>query len=200
VIYSLDARGLVASLSDASTEARPDPSGRLHRSEMGEVLASQDAMHALAADTGGKATFNINTLERGLSRALKETSVYYLLAWKPEEQNQRSSKFRRIEVKVIGKPNLTVHVRRGFFDREPEAPTASTTKTKAPPTEAKDNAPVNPSETALRKAIFAPYPDRDIPVSLSLSYIDTPNKRAMLTADMEVPCVFFSFQPVEGKM
>lgn len=120
----MDARGLVASLTDASSESRADPTGRLLRANQGELLASQDSLNALAADTGGKAVFNTNALEPGLSRVLSETSTYYLLAWKPEHETQRASKFRRIEVKVVGQPNLTVQVRRGFFDREPE-----TTKT-----------------------------------------------------------------------
>ena len=45
-------------------------------------------MHALAADTGGKALFNTNDLSKGLAPALKETSVYYLLAWKPDEERK----------------------------------------------------------------------------------------------------------------
>ena len=53
VIYSMDARGLVASLADASMEVAFDPSGRLERGSHGELLASQDILNALARDTGG---------------------------------------------------------------------------------------------------------------------------------------------------
>ena len=116
VIYSMDARGLVASLTDSS-ESQFDPTGRLENANSGELLASQDSLNALARDTGGKAVFNTNSLDRGLRRALKETSTYYLLAWKPDRESQQS-KFRRIEVKVAGRPDLTVQVRRGFFDRD----------------------------------------------------------------------------------
>lgn len=195
VIYSLDARGLVASLVDASSDYHPDPSGRLSRAGMGELSATQDAMNALASDTGGKATFNTNSLEPGLTRALKETSVYYLLAWKPE-QTQKASKFRRIEVKLIGKPNLNVQVRRGFFDKEPETSITKAAKTKTNET---NKEPVKSPEAELRKVILSPYPVRDIPVSLSLSYINTPAKGAMLTTAMQVPNEFFSFLPREGK-
>jgi VWFA-related protein len=200
VIYSLDARGLVASLIDASSDSQFDPSGRLLRAGIGELSATQDAMNALAADTGGKATLNTNALEPGLTRALRETSVYYLLAWKPDQQTQLTSKFRRIEVKVIGKPNLTVQVRRGFFDKEPEAPRAKQTKAK-PSTTPKDidKEPVNPALTELHKEMLAPYPNREIPVSLSLTYLNTPNRGLMLTALMQVPNEFLSFQPADGK-
>lgn len=202
VIYSLDARGLVASLADASTQSQPDPTGRLLRSGMGELSATQDAMNALASDTGGRPTFNTNSLEPGLGRALKGTSIYYLLAWKPEVQTEHASKFRRLEVKVIGKPDLTVQVRRGFFDREPE--TTNTKSAKASTTEKNDKAkkesePVTSPEAELRKVLLAPYPDRGIPVSLSLTYMNTPAKKPLLSAALQVPNEFFSFAPVNGK-
>ena len=167
VIYSIDARGLVASLNDPSIASSPDPSGRLQRAEMGELSATQDAMNALAADTGGKATFNTNLLEPSLGQALKKTSTYYLLAWKPESSSPQSSKFRRIEVKVVNRPDLIVQVRRGFFDREPDLANAKT-KTEKP---AKTNhSKETSSETELQNLIRTAYPNRDIPVSLSLTY------------------------------
>jgi len=203
VIYSMDARGLVASLSDASSESQFDPTGRVLRANSGELVASQDSLNALAADTGGKAVFNTNSLEPGLTRALKETSVYYLLAWKPDSEAQHASKFRRIEVKVVGKSDLTVQVRRGFFDREPETDSNSTKTAKAEKAEkAKKEtaqAPDKSPEAELRKVILGPYPDRDIPVSLSLSYINTPARGSMLTAAMQIPNEFFSFAPANGR-
>jgi VWFA-related protein len=200
VIYSLDARGLVASLADISTGSAFDPSGRLSHATNGELLASRDSLSALAADTGGRTVFNTNSLGPGLGRALKETSTYYLLAWKPEEA-RRVSKFRRIEVKVVGKPDLTVLVRRGFFDKEPEPASAQAKKdmkSENAPKEA-DKDPAQASEAELRKVLIAPYPDRDIPVSLSLSYLNTLAKGPMLSAAMQVPNEFLGFAPVNGK-
>ena len=195
VIYSMDARGLVASLKDASTESQFDISGRVQRAEHGELSASQDALNALARDTGGRAVFNTNALGSGLARALKETSVYYLLAWKPEGEAQHASKFRRLEVKVVGNREVTVQVRRGFFD-VPEPPMARTTKGEKPNAQG----PAKKSPVAeLRKVMFATYPNRDIPVSLSLTYLKTPSKRTMLTALMQVPNEFLSFVPAPGK-
>jgi VWFA-related protein len=196
VIYSMDARGLVTGLPDASTGGEFDLSGRVSRAAAGELLASQDGLNALAHDTGGKAILNTNSLEPGLSRALKETASYYLLAWKPDKENQRAGKFRRIEVKVIGKPGLLVQVRRGFFDIEPTASASKPAKTK----KGKDEAPVaNSPEAELRKVIFAPYPNRDLPVSLNLSYVNTPSKGLMLSAVLNVSTEFFSFAPANGK-
>ncbi len=191
VIYSMDARGLVASLTDASTDVAFDPSGRLDRATHGELLASQDALNALAKDTGGRPTFNTNALEPGLSRALKETSVYYLLAWKPEREAQ--GRFHRIEVSVVRRPELTARMRRGFFDVEPE-PVAK---------KAKDTNGPKPAETTpeakLREVISAPYPNRGIPISLNLSYLNAPEKGGLLSTSMQFAGEFLSFSADAGK-
>lgn len=192
VIYSIDARGLVAGLTDASS-SQFDPGGRLQRGAMGELSASQDGLNALARDTGGKAFFNSNALEPAVGRALKETSNYYLLAWKPDQETKASSKFRRIEVKVAGKSGLTVQVRRGFFDVEP-TPLASKTKTPTKQASA-EKAP----GAELVKVIGRPFPEREIPISLSLNYLNLPDKGSVLSASMQVPREFFSFAPVNGK-
>lgn len=197
VIYSIDARGLVASLTDASTDVAVDISGRLQNATSGELRSSQDSMNALAADTGGRAIFNTNSLEPGLGRALKDTATYYLLAWKPDKESQQS-KFRKIEVKVVGRPNLTVQVRRGFFDREPENATAN--KKAEKPTQSKKGTDAAQSPNAeLKKVLLAPFPNREIPVSLSLNYLNTPAKGMMLSTALQVPNEFLTFVPTNGK-
>ena len=190
VIYSLDARGLVATLNDVSVEQAFDPSGRLERGSAGELNATQDALNALARDTGGRAVFNTNSLDAGVNRALKESSVYYLLAWKPEQGSAASSKFRRIEVKLLAKPDLTVRVRRGFYDTEPAE------------AESKDRNPKPTTKTPqeqLRAAIGAPYPERAIPVAISLNYVNTPDNKMLLSTSLQIPSQFISFTPDEGK-
>jgi hypothetical protein len=127
---------------------------------------------------------------------LKETSTYYLLAWKPEHESQQS-KFRRIEVKVVGHPDFIVKVRRGFFDREPEI--AKTAKSAPKAKEKTEADTAKTSEAELRKAMLSQYPEREIPVSLSLSYMNTPAKGLMLSAALQVPNEFLSFVPTNGK-
>lgn len=189
VIYSLDSRGLVASVSDVSVESAFDVTGRLDRATHGELKASQDGMHALAHDTGGRAVFGTNDLGVGLSRALQETSTYYLLAWRPNREAQEG-KFRRIEVKLLAKPELTVRVRRGFYDREP-APVES---------KAKNPSPVAKTpEVHLREALGTTYPDRGIPISLNLNYVHTPDKRMLLSTSLKIAAESLSFGPEDGK-
>ena len=196
VIYSIDARGLVASLTDASSDVAPDPSGRLQRIAAGELVESQDAMNALASDTGGRSIFNTNALDAGVRQALEETSTYYLLAWRPERNEQKSEKFRHIEVNVIGRPELSVRVRKGFFDLERAPVSARQSKNLDQKTdEAKEKA----AETQLRAAITAPFPERGLPVSLSLTWTDTAEKRQILNIAVKVNGRAVSFEGENGK-
>lgn len=193
VIYSMDTRGLVASLTDASTEGIFDPSGRLERASHGELHATQDGMNALAVDTGGKAVFNTNDLRQGLAPALKETSTYYLIAWKPDAESQKQSRFRNVEVKVIGRSDLTVRVRKGYYDLDPPPPTVA--KATAQP-------PVPQSAPAkLRESLTAPYPERSFPVMLSAAYYDVADKGPILSTAIQMPGEFLVFgeQP-DGKI
>jgi VWFA-related protein len=193
VVYSMDSRGLVASLVDASSDVAFDPSGRLQRATAGELSATQDAMNALARDTGGRLVINTNTLEPALKKALGETSTYYLLAWKPEQgTGQPSSRFRKIEVKLINTPDLTVRVRRGFYEVEPTPAPSAKEKEKEHQKKA-EKPEQNTLETRMRKVIASPYPDRGIPIALSLSYVNASNKGELLSTSMQIPSELLSF-------
>jgi VWFA-related protein len=193
VIYSMDTRGLVASLQDASTERPFDPTGRLSSSTHGELAATQDGMNALAVDTGGKAVFNTNDLKKGLAPAINETSTYYLLAWKPDGEAQKQRRFRNLEVKLVNRPDLTVRVRKGYFDLDPPAPVVAKETTQS--------AKPSSAPAKLRESIMAAYPERGLPILLSADYYDVPDKGPMLSTAIQVPGEFLVFgeQP-DGKI
>jgi VWFA-related protein len=193
VIYSMDTRGLVATLHDASVDRPFDPFGRLSLSAHGELTASQDVLNALAVDTGGKAIFNTNDLQKGLAPAIKETSTYYLMAWKPDAESQKQSRFRNVEVKVVGRPDLIVRVRKGYFDLDPPTPVAA--KATPQPT------PVRTAPAKLRESIIAPYPERGLPILISADYYDVADKGPMLSTAAQIPGEFLTFgeQP-DGKV
>ncbi|HKR00554.1 MAG TPA: VWA domain-containing protein, partial [Pyrinomonadaceae bacterium] len=103
VIYALDSRGLMTGKMDDPTAAPMfDPGGRLASVENQDMSISQEPLQVLASSTGGRAFLNSNSLKEGFSKGVKETSAYYLLAWRPLNEEQRNKKFRRIEVKIIG--------------------------------------------------------------------------------------------------
>lgn len=195
VIYSMDTRGLVGSLHDAATERPFDPFGRLMTSSSRELSASQDGLNALAADTGGKALFNTNDLRKGLAPALKETSTYYLLAWKPDAASQKQGRFRNLEVKLVNRSDLSVRVRKGFFDLDPTSP--SNVAKSSPKS---DNKPIS-APAKLRESLSATYPERALPILLSADYYDIAGKGPMLSTAIQMPGEFLVFgeQP-DGKI
>jgi VWFA-related protein len=178
VIYSIDARGLTAGLPDASVVVAADPSGRLSRGGMGELKASQDGLNAMASDTGGRAFFNTNSLSLAVNNALKETSVYYLLAWRPDNEEQRNAKFRRLEVSITGRPDLIVRFRRGLGESTDEAAKRS-----------KETQPAAARKTPLeelRGALQAVYPLTALPVSISLAFLDSAQYGSTLTTSIKI--------------
>jgi VWFA-related protein len=179
VIYSLDARGLGAGLPDASQQVMADPSGVLLRTNGGELRATQDGMNALASDTGGRAFFNTNSMPSAIATALKETSTYYLLAWRPETEEQRNPKFRRIEVSVVGRSDLVVRFRRGFGE-PPEG--ASKNKEKQDEPLPVRKTPVD----EINAALSAQYPMTAMPVAIALNYLDTAQYGGTLTTTIKV--------------
>lgn len=196
VIYSMDTRGLVATLRGASVEAPFDVGGQLATATHGELSASQDGLNALAVDTGGKALFNTNDLTQGLAPAIKETSSYYLLAWKPDAESQKHGRFRQLEVKLVRRSDLTVRVRKGFFDLDPSPTSAASNKK---PEQTPTTTKTVPAK--LRESITAPYPERSLPILMSVDYYDVVGKGPTLSTAIQLPGEFLSFgeQP-DGKI
>ena len=186
VIYSIDARGLVVTLVNDGTGG--DPTGRLLRASQGEVFAFQDPLNALAQDSGGRALFNNNDLYRAVENGLKETSFYYLLGWTPEKTGDNPNKFRRLELAVIGRPELTVRVRKGSFNLE------------TPKAKRQESAKPQPVEAKLQEALVAKTTVREIPVSMALSYVDTPDKGSSLSVSIEIPTEVLSSNADDEKL
>jgi len=146
-------------------------------------------MNALAVDTGGKALFNTNDLVQGLAPAMKETSTYYLLAWKPDSESQKQKRFRQLEVKLVGRPDLTVRVRKGFFDVDPPAATAAANDKKA----VEQPGPSKTVPAKLRQTISAAYPQRELPIVMSADYYDVAEKGPTVSTSIQLPGEFLSF-------
>ncbi|HEY0729362.1 MAG TPA: VWA domain-containing protein [Pyrinomonadaceae bacterium] len=184
VIYSIDARGLAVPLVADGTGS--DPTGRLLRASQGEVFAFQDPLNALAQDSGGRALFNNNDLFTAVENGLKETSFYYLLGWTPERTDDNPNKFRRLELAVIGRPDLTVRVRKGSFNLERP--------------KRQETAKPQPVEAKLQEALVAKTPVRDLPLAMAVSYVDTPDKGSSLSVSMEIPTEVLSSNADDEKL
>lgn len=181
IVYSLDARGMTT-MTDASSN-RHDSTGRLSRADIGELAASQDALNALAVDTGGKAFFNTGRLTEAVNAALDETSNYYLLAWRPSSEDQKVAGFKRVEISIAGRPDLTVRMPRGFMTGDPKASQKTTT---TPDATTPLPAAAKSGDQAILTALANPLSHTALPTALSVGFIDVPSSGPVLTIDTQI--------------
>lgn len=184
VIYTLDARGLSVGMEalDASSGVTVDPDLNGYNT-MGELSASQEVLRAVAADTGGRALLNTNALEAAVAKTLAETANYYVLAWRPEgalAATEGAPKFRKINIAVKGRPELTVRLRRGFLN----APTA--TPAPAPIAGRTVAATAGTAKAALNATLNAPIPRRELRVDIYPLFADDEQAGSVVIAPIQV--------------
>jgi VWFA-related protein len=191
VIYTLDARGIISEALDATNDRPIDSKGLTTGSIIGEVAASQDGLNALAGDTGGRAFRNTNApMSEWVDRVLDETSRYYLLAWRPDGDEQKRGKFNHIEASIIGRPDLTVRLRGSYFKTAPLPILSLKKKTEKDPEKER--------EDDLRLVIDAPVSQRDIPTELTLSLAQMPGIGTQVSALIEINREALSFDLNDG--
>jgi hypothetical protein len=82
------------------------------------AMNSHSTMNTVADQTGGKAFYNTNDLNRAIRDSMEDGSTYYTLGYYPENKNW-DSRFHRISVKV-NRPGVKLHYRQGFYAIEPK--------------------------------------------------------------------------------
>jgi VWFA-related protein len=97
-------------------------SGSRQANEISSASASAANSHAtmnsIADQTGGKAFYNTNNIEKAIRDSMDDGSSYYTLGYYPENKSW-DGRFRRIAVKV-DRPGTKLHYRQGFFAVEPK--------------------------------------------------------------------------------
>ena len=81
------------------------------------VRKSQDSLRVLAEQTGGIAVVNQNNFEKALKRIDAETSDYYMVGYSSTNPDPLK-RTRKIEVKLVNKPGVTVWSRTSYSLRQ----------------------------------------------------------------------------------
>jgi VWFA-related protein len=176
VVYTMDARGTVTDARvDAGRNDFPEglATGTEARHPNFEEAATQEPLHILADDTGGRAIIHSNSFKDAFRQAIDETSSYYLLGWRPDNEEQRNGR-AKIKITVKDRPDLRVRLRNNYY---------------APPeVEKKAEAPKEPEtpEAGLLKTLAAAYPQRNIKTSLSVGYVNLADAGLALRASMQI--------------
>ncbi len=121
--WPIDARGLVAEapLGDATQGSQGNLnlySGAAANATTINFQFSQDTLHSLAGDTGGKAYLDSNDLDRGILQAQQAISDYYVIGYYATNA-ARDGKFRRVKVSLAQDIGAKLDYRQGYYaDKE----------------------------------------------------------------------------------
>jgi VWFA-related protein len=178
VVYTIDARGLIGN----GTEITQGRATMDFGAPVGAIEASQDALNALAADTGGRALRGQNYFDRWVDKVLDETSNYYLVAWRPDTEAEKSPKFRNVKVSITGHPELTARAPRGYVQGPQPADVAAAAET----AKSLANHAAETPEGDLRDALADYYPNSSLPTLLSLTFLNTPKNETVLTSSIQI--------------
>ncbi len=117
-IYTQDARGLtftgMTSQDNISLPTQKINESVMNRTE--ELRDKQQGLAYLAAQTGGRADFNSNDLNRGLEKMMEDTKGFYLIGYQPDSEtfDAKTRRFNKLDIKVK-QEGLSVRYRSGFF-------------------------------------------------------------------------------------
>lgn len=187
VVYTMDTRAIFSNPGiDAARNDYPDFSSRQAGRNLAETKMPQEILETLAADTGGRSFLNPNEFDDALALAIRETSDYYLLDWRPDTESQRAGT-SRLEVVVKDRPELRVRLRRHIFSLKPEETAAATPAKKA-------TAPAITPEDELRATLGSLYPHVELPTSLSVGYVRTPTGGMTLNVAMQLDGAALNFE------
>lgn len=174
VIYTIDARGLVA-----AGPAAEDASPGLSEARYIDLQETQDGLGVLADDTGGLFLRNTNDLDGALRRTLDDQRGYYLIGYVPDRAtfSGPTPRFHSLRVRVT-RPGLRVRSRRGFFGRNDE---------RQPPTAA----------NRMVSAVTSPFSGGDIRLHLSslFGHIETVGPVVQSYMHVDARDLQFSDQP-----
>jgi VWFA-related protein len=172
--YPVDARGLVASapLGDA-TMGSPGGSamysGAAAQAFAANYQRSQDTLHSLAADTGGKALLDYNDLGLGIVNAQHAISSYYVLGYYTTK-SALDGKFRRVKVTLPGYPDAKLDFRQGYFAAKTFSKFTTADK-----------------ERQLEDALMLGDPITDLTIAMEVDYFQLNRAEYFVPAAMKIP-------------
>jgi VWFA-related protein len=162
-IYGVDSRGL-GGLAQEGIEVAAFPEdptlGINSTSFQNELRLGQDSLRVMADETGGFAAVNTNDFATAFQRIVDDNSSYYVLGYYPTN-DRRDGRFRKIEVKVSGRPEARVTARKGYV---------------APRGRASEPKPAGPNDATpeLRNAMTSPLPLSELPMAVTAAVFKGP--------------------------
>ncbi|HEX8249851.1 MAG TPA: T9SS type A sorting domain-containing protein, partial [Pyrinomonadaceae bacterium] len=102
----------------------------------------------------------------------------YVLAWQPEKEESANRNFKRVEVSVAGRTDLTVRLQRGYLANWEKPGEKIAGGSKSADKSAPETSTFNISGDSTVK--------KNLPINLSLNYLDVPNVGGVLTSSVQI--------------
>lgn len=162
-IYGVDARGL-GGLSEEGIEVASFPEDTTVNINSGsfqnELRLGQDSLRVLSSETGGFAAVNSNDFATAFQRIVDDNSAYYVLGYYPAN-DRRDGRFRKIEVRIPGRPDARIRARKGYVAARGRA------------SEPKPAGP-NDATPELRNVMTSPLPISELPMAVTAAVFKGP--------------------------
>jgi VWFA-related protein len=128
------------------------------------VRQAQHGLETVAEETGGFAIVNTDDFTGGISRIISDLDNYYLLGFYPDDMTNKG--YRKIDVEVKGRPDLTLRFRQGYQ---------------------LDGAPKPPKDTdELVRLVGGALPKNELPLRLHAVPMPTGSKDARVAIALEI--------------
>jgi VWFA-related protein len=179
-IYTIDPRGLTTGDEDLIGQATTFPlQGAGLNTLMNELRLSQDSLRVLAANTGGFAAVNQNDFNGAFDRIVAENSSYYLMGFY-SNNDRRSGRFRKLEVRVKRPGVRVARSRSGYFEARGRRP-------KDAP------APASTLPPAVAESLASPLPVAGVPMKVFAAAYKgvAPNAAVALAVELDATTLDF---------
>ncbi len=113
-----DARVTLYTIDPAGVQVDPGRYGE--DAALFDPFGGQPDFQSLAKATGGRNLYGRNDVDAEIGTSIRDGASFYTLTYRPTNTTRDITKFRKISVSVIGRPDLKVVTRQGYFD--PRAP------------------------------------------------------------------------------
>jgi len=124
-LYSIDLRGLQTLEPDATVGAKdiasPHSLNGLVQAKLSGLEKDQSIMRDIADRTGGRSFTETNDVLDALRTSMADSHSAYSLGFYPESSHF-NGRYHTLEVRLPGRPDLTVHYRHGYVDAAEQNP------------------------------------------------------------------------------
>ncbi len=185
-VYGVDPRGLTMMGDDMiEVQSLPDDTslGLGTSSFYNELRLAQDSLRVLSEETGGFAVVNRNDFNTAFQRIVDDNSSYYVMGYY-STNDKRDGRYRKITVKLVGKPGLTVRARKGYA--------AARGKVQEP------KATSNGASLELREAIDSPLPLAGLPISMTAAVFKGPAPKGTVVVSALINGASLPFAEKDG--